>query len=159
MSPHGSAILLTAACLTALVLAAGPALLFLGNLRQYRRPLAPAGPQTPPSVSVLIPARDEEISIAAAVQSALASRGVDLELIVLDDHSHAVIARACLDTDVATACLRGLARVADEVPHDLAELRGVGVDVERARYVCRELHRRERLLAARDLHHLVDHDR
>jgi hypothetical protein len=79
--------LLTAVCLTALVLAAWPALLFLGNLRQYRRPLAPAGPQTPPSVSVLIPARDEEISIAAAVESALASRGVDLEVIVLDDHS------------------------------------------------------------------------
>ena len=40
-----------------------------------------------PSISVLIPARDEEGGIGAAVESALASRGVDVEVVVLDDHS------------------------------------------------------------------------
>jgi glycosyltransferase involved in cell wall biosynthesis len=41
----------------------------------------------PQSISVLIPARNEEASIAACVASVLASRGVELEVIVLDDHS------------------------------------------------------------------------
>jgi hypothetical protein len=89
--------LLTAACLTAMVLAAWPALLFLANLREYRPPGAPAEAQPPPSVSVLIHARDEEPTIGAAVESALASRGVDLEAIVLDDRSEdatAAIVRA-----------------------------------------------------------------
>lgn len=36
---------------------------------------------------MLIPARDEERSIRGAVEAALASRDVDLEVIVLDDHS------------------------------------------------------------------------
>ncbi|MDQ2775251.1 MAG: glycosyltransferase family 2 protein [Acidobacteriota bacterium] len=39
------------------------------------------------SVSILIPARDEERSIEACVRSALASTCLDLEVIVLDDHS------------------------------------------------------------------------
>lgn len=38
-------------------------------------------------VSVLIPARNEEQSIGACVEAALASKGVDFEVIVLDDHS------------------------------------------------------------------------
>ena len=40
-----------------------------------------------PPISVLIPARNEERSIRAAVESVLASTGVDFELIVLDDAS------------------------------------------------------------------------
>ena len=40
-----------------------------------------------PAVSVLIPARNEERGIAACVESVLASRHVELEVIVLDDHS------------------------------------------------------------------------
>ncbi len=78
--------MLTCVCLTALVFAAVPALLFLANLRHFRPPPA-AELQTTLPVSVLIPARDEEPSIGAAVASVLASRGVDLEVIVLDDHS------------------------------------------------------------------------
>jgi hypothetical protein len=74
----------------ALVLAAIPALLFRANLRLYHPP-----PPFPPmvegkplkSVSVLIPARNEERSIRAAVEAALASRGVLVEVIVLDDGS------------------------------------------------------------------------
>jgi hypothetical protein len=71
----------------ALLLAAIPALLFASNLRLYRRPPAPAANGPRPSVSVLIPARNEERSIRAAVEAALASRGVDVEVVVLDDRS------------------------------------------------------------------------
>jgi hypothetical protein len=70
----------------ALALAALPALLYWVNLLLYRPPAAPA-PGVTPSVSVLIPARNEERSIAAAVEAALLSTGVDLEVVVLDDHS------------------------------------------------------------------------
>lgn len=62
-----------------------PAALYLVNLTAYRPPRRGATP--PPAVSVLIPARDEERSIAGAVESVLASRGVDLEVVVLDDGS------------------------------------------------------------------------
>ncbi len=65
-----------------------PALLFWRNLGRYAPPPAmSAGTAGRPAVSVLIPARDEERSIQRAVEAALASRGVDLEVIVLDDHS------------------------------------------------------------------------
>ena len=63
-----------------------PALLFCVNLRRYRPP-APAQSQQPEQVSVLIPARDEEANIGAALACVLASRGVTLEIVVLDDGS------------------------------------------------------------------------
>ena len=65
--------------------AAVPALLFCWNLLLFRQP--PRGGDTRPAISVLIPARNEEDNIAAAIESVLASTGVDLELIVLDDGS------------------------------------------------------------------------
>ncbi len=68
----------------ALFLAVGPLLLGLWNLHLYRAP-APATGR--PSVSVLIPARNEEANIGAACAAVLASDGVDLELVVLDDAS------------------------------------------------------------------------
>ena len=68
----------------ALGLAALPLGLCLLNLPLYRKP-APARGR--PAVSVLIPARNEEANIAAAVGCVLASTGVELELVVLDDHS------------------------------------------------------------------------
>jgi hypothetical protein len=72
---------------TGLVLAAIPALLTLANLRLFRPPLeAPAG-GPPPRVSVLVPARNEERAIARLMAAVLASEGVDLELVVLDDAS------------------------------------------------------------------------
>ncbi len=71
----------------ALALALPPALLFLVNLRRYRKPGLPAPGQAAAAVSVLIPARDEEASIEAALRSVLASEGVELEVVVLDDHS------------------------------------------------------------------------
>jgi hypothetical protein len=73
--------------LVALACATLPTLLFLRNLHVYTPP--PPFPVTTdlPGVSILIPARNEERSIGPAVEAALASEGVDLEVIVLDDHS------------------------------------------------------------------------
>ncbi|MFT8523347.1 glycosyltransferase [Gluconobacter oxydans] len=51
-------------------------------------------------VSVLLPARDEEGTIQGAIEAVLASKGVTLELVVLDDHSSdrtLDILRACDD--------------------------------------------------------------
>lgn len=74
---------------TALALAAVPAVLSLANLVCFRPPpRPPGGPRGgPPAVSVLIPARDEEDVIGAAVRSVLANRDVELEVVVLDDGS------------------------------------------------------------------------
>jgi Glycosyl transferase family 2 len=73
--------------LISLGLALAPALLFRANLRLYAPPPCPASGQTLPPVSVLIPARNEENAIAASVTAALGNQGVELEVIVLDDHS------------------------------------------------------------------------
>lgn len=78
---------LTLLALASLILAAVPSLLFLSNLRAYRPPPSPDPGLPSPPISVLIPARDEESSIGPAVASALASRGVEVEVLVLDDHS------------------------------------------------------------------------
>jgi hypothetical protein len=87
--------------LAVLMLAAIPAGLFLVNLAFYRRlpaaPSAPAGAR--PGVSVLIPARNEEHNLRATLEAVLASTGIDLEVIVLDDHS----------TDGTAAIVRNLA--------------------------------------------------
>jgi hypothetical protein len=69
----------------ALVCSVGPAVLFLVNLRLYQPP--PAAGAGLRAVSVLIPARNEEGSIGAALASVLASAGVEFEVIVLDDAS------------------------------------------------------------------------
>lgn len=67
-------------------LAVLPLALTLLNLPFFRKAPRPA---TPPEglVSVLIPARDEAANIKAAVRSVLRNRDVDLEVVVLDDHS------------------------------------------------------------------------
>lgn len=76
---------MTILALVAFVFSLFPALLFWRNWWLYRRPTFLSASTA--SVSILIPARNEERSIADAVRTALASRGVDLEVIVLDDHS------------------------------------------------------------------------
>ncbi|MBV9811303.1 MAG: glycosyltransferase, partial [Acetobacteraceae bacterium] len=68
----------------ALLLAALPLALTLANLAFYRTPERASGR---PSLSVLVPARNEERNIGALAACVLASEGVDLELLVLDDHS------------------------------------------------------------------------
>ncbi len=73
--------------LIALICALLPCLLFLNNLAHFAEPPQPDRSEERPKISVLIPARNEERSIEAAVESVLRSTGVDLELIVLDDAS------------------------------------------------------------------------
>ena len=90
--------------LVALALAALPAAMFVANLAQFRRaPVPPVDNRIHrPGVSILIPARDEEQSIRACVEAALGSRGVEVEVIVLDDHSRdrtALIVRDLTTTD------------------------------------------------------------
>ena len=64
-----------------------PFSLFLVNLFFYRTPRRVRSTSSAGAVSVLIPARNEEHGIVAAVESVLASTGVELELLVLDDAS------------------------------------------------------------------------
>ena len=79
--------------LTALALAALPAVVTLANLRVFLpAPVPPpgqgAGDATPPArLSVLVPARNEAVAIGACAAAVLASRDVVLELVVLDDAS------------------------------------------------------------------------
>lgn len=71
---------------TSLVLALISAVLFVRNLALYRPPTH-ACCKGPSGISVLIPARDEEQNIAAAIKSVLANGDVDFELLIGDDHS------------------------------------------------------------------------
>ncbi len=69
-----------------------PAVLWVWNMLVYREPEAGSCAEMgqcvlPDAVSVLIPARNEERVIAASLTSLLASRGVQIEIIVLDDGS------------------------------------------------------------------------
>lgn len=76
---------MTALAWACLGLALLPLGLGLWNLLLFRMPKKLA--RTGISVSILIPARNEEATIAAAVDAALASTGVAVEVVVLDDHS------------------------------------------------------------------------
>lgn len=71
----------------ALVFALPPALLYFRNVTLFEPPRVADSALSPPRISVLIPARNEEASIAAALTTVLASTGVELEVVVLDDHS------------------------------------------------------------------------
>lgn len=77
---------LTVLALVSAACALLPALTFFRNLGLFAVPPQPA-PGARPAVSLLIPARNEEGSIAEALESALRSEGVELEVVVLDDHS------------------------------------------------------------------------
>jgi hypothetical protein len=68
----------------ALILAAGPLLLAIWNITLFRTPPLATGT---PKISVLIPARNEAANIGGALECVLASTGVEIELIVLDDGS------------------------------------------------------------------------
>lgn len=78
----------------ALVLAAIPAVLFLVNFWFYR-PLSKRSDRgvRQHALSVLIPARNEERNIRATLEAALANRGCEFEVVVLDDHSTDATAR------------------------------------------------------------------
>jgi hypothetical protein len=70
-----------------LVLAAIPVFLTLANLRLFQPPPRPPADAPPPRVSVLVPARNEERAIGRLIADVLASRDVELELVILDDSS------------------------------------------------------------------------
>ena len=61
--------------------------LVVWNLRVVRRPPARRWATDAPMISVLVPARNEEASIAACVDALLAQDYPNLEIIVLDDDS------------------------------------------------------------------------
>jgi hypothetical protein len=91
------------------VCAAAPAVMFVVNLRRYREPGAALGEGA--RVAVLIPARNEEANIAACVETVLASVGVELEVLVLDDASTdrtAEIVRAMAERDARVRLIAGL---------------------------------------------------
>lgn len=72
--------------IAALLLAALPAALALANLRILRPP--EPGPLSPETLaSILIPARNEAANIGGALDHAIASRGVAVEILVMDDGS------------------------------------------------------------------------
>jgi hypothetical protein len=95
MTPFTASLL----AVVSLPLAALPALLTLANLRRFTRAPQPAPDAPQPRVSVLVPARDEAAGIERTCRLVLASRGVDLELVVLDDDSR----------DATAAIVAGLA--------------------------------------------------
>jgi glycosyltransferase involved in cell wall biosynthesis len=69
-----------------------PAVLWVWNMLIYREPHPGGCGESghcvlPGSVSVLIPARNEERVLGATLASLLASRGVEIEVVVLDDGS------------------------------------------------------------------------
>ena len=69
-----------------LLLAGLPTLMVLRNLPLFHRAPPMTDAHQPP-LSVLIPARNEEAGIAATLDCVLANRGIELEVVVLDDHS------------------------------------------------------------------------
>lgn len=102
--------------LAACVLAAIPLVNIACNLRLYRRTprvgKEAAGRSPAASVSVLIPARDEETNIGAAIAAARQSRHPDLEIVVLDDQSRdrtAVIVREQAAEDPRVRLVSGTA--------------------------------------------------
>jgi len=87
----------------ALALAAFPASMAAANLMLQGR--AAGAPAPGALVSILVPARDEAANIAACLDAALASAGVPVEVVVMDDGSTdatpaIVAARAALDPRV-----------------------------------------------------------
>lgn len=104
--------ILALACF-ALLLSALPLLMFCKNMPLFCDPIEQLDVEAKehqPGVSLLIPARDEEASIADCLQAALASDAVDLEVIVLDDNSEdqtAAIVQSFCDQDQRVKLIQG----------------------------------------------------
>jgi hypothetical protein len=76
--------MMTGLAIAVIILTLIPAINTLLNLYLLK---TPALPPAPPSIAILIPARDEEAAIGACIDAALASTSADIEVIVLDDGS------------------------------------------------------------------------
>ncbi|MFM2042676.1 MAG: hypothetical protein RLY86_1252 [Pseudomonadota bacterium] len=98
--------------LAGLVLALLPLGLGCLNLLLFRAP--PGQPPAGTAVSILIPARNEAAGIGDAVRAALASRGVAVEVVVLDDQS--TDATAFIVRDLAGADRRVRLETAPPLP-------------------------------------------
>lgn len=70
-----------------LTIHAGVAVVLAANLVAFARQRRQALPTDPPRVSVLVPARNEEDNLATLLPSLLAQRGVDAQIVVMDDAS------------------------------------------------------------------------
>ncbi|MCX7401760.1 MAG: glycosyltransferase family 2 protein [Planctomycetia bacterium] len=96
--------------LIALALAAIPTLLTIANLRIFARAPQPDSGNCLPQISVLVPARNEAGGIEQMAQAVLASRGVEIELLILDDDSRdntvAIVSRLS-DADARVRLLHG----------------------------------------------------
>ena len=95
---------------TALLLAAIPAVLTLVNLKVFLPAPEQGGRMDKPGVSVLVPARNEAAAIEPCVQAILVSRDVDLEVVVLDDASTDgtdAIVRKLAEQDARVRLVRG----------------------------------------------------
>ena len=95
---------------TALLLAAIPALLTLFNLKVFLPAPEQVGRMNKPAVSVLVPARNEAAAIEPCVRAILASRDVELEVVVLDDASTDgtdAIVRQLAEQDARVRLIRG----------------------------------------------------
>lgn len=95
-----------------LILSAIPTIMFCRNLPLFCVAFSAQLNQCDalPSVSVLIPARDEEAAIGDSVRAVLASENVDVEVIVLDDNSTDSTAdsvRRVAQTDSRVRCISG----------------------------------------------------
>ena len=105
--------MLLVASIACFFLAVVPTITFLVNLRFFHPPHRhPAG--LSPSVSVLIPARDEAAHIGRALEAVLQSRDITMEVIVLDDHSTDATAQIVIDISQRDSRIR-LAK-ASELP-------------------------------------------
>ena len=94
----------------ALLLAAIPALLTLFNLKVFLPAPEQVGRMNKPAVSVLVPARNEAAAIEPCVRAILASRDVELEVVVLDDASTDgtdAIVRQLAEQDARVRLIRG----------------------------------------------------
>lgn len=76
----------TTLAIASVLSASFPLLMFVRNLPLFQIGI-PSALRGRKPVSVLIPARDEAGGIEAAIDAALASNGVDIEVVILDDHS------------------------------------------------------------------------
>ncbi len=101
---------------TGMVCALIPCSLFVVNLFLYRTPPPVPADSPTPAISVLIPARDEAAGIADAIHAVLASTGVDLELIVMDDSS--ADATPAIVREIAAAHPRLQLKTAPVLPPD-----------------------------------------